>query len=424
MKHLTLILTLCCSVVLTDLQGQNTGQINKIYHTGALNKNIKSLRIRYAGTRAPERPILELNGQETLEISFDELSQVTHNYTYTLMHLNADWTESALLSTEYVAGFTTRDITDYDFSLNTQQLYTHYRFEFPNEDMQPTVSGNYALKIYEDGDPDNAVAYACFSIVEPLTDVAATLRTNTDIELAGRYQQLDIDVNTAGLRLRTPEEIKLVVRQNDRTDNQAYNPRPTYVEPNRLRFINQRALIFEGGNEYRHFDIASVYFMGTGVDRIDFDHTYYQAYLYPSQNYALTSYLTEYDANGQFVINAERTEDDDWQADYMWVHFLLPQDNPWFDGNVYIGGDLFYNQTGPENRMQYDNTHRTYYIAAYLKQGGYDFQYWFLPKNSHQATTQRTEGSHWQTQNEYTIYVYYRPFGSRYDQLICVRRLQ
>lgn len=421
MKHLPLILTICCSICFTSIQGQN----NTIkYSTRILNPNIKSLRIRYADTQILERPILELNGQNVLEISFDELSQITHNYTYTLLHLNADWTESSLYSTEYVAGFTTQDITDYDYSLNTQQLYTHYHFNFPNEDMHPKVSGNYVIKIYEDGDPDKVVAYACFSIVEPLTSLSATLRTNTDIELAGRYQQLDIDVHTSGLNLRTPEEIILVVRQNNRTDNQVYNPRPTYVENNRLRYLNQRALIFEGGNEYRHFDIASVYFMGTGVDRIDFDHTYYQAYLYPSVNQAHTSYLTEYDANGQFIINAERTDDDDWQADYMWVHFLLPQDAPWFDGNIYIGGDLFYNQMAPQNMMQYDNAHHTYYLSAYLKQGGYDFQYWFRPKNNTKATTLRTEGSHWQTQNEYSIYVYYRPFGTRYDQLISFHRLQ
>ncbi|MCM1033991.1 MAG: DUF5103 domain-containing protein [Paludibacter sp.] len=425
MKRLLLILILCYSVCIRSIYSEQTFRNGKqVYYSCVHQKNIKSLRIRYADTQSIDRPILQLNSEDVLEISFDELSHITHYYTYTLLHLNADWTRSDLLSNEYVAGFTTQDITDYDYSLNTQQLYTHYRFEFPNEDMRPKVSGNYALLIYEDGDPDKVVAYACFSVLEPLTAITATLRSQTDIELSGRYQQLDIDVNTAGLNLRNQEEITLVVRQNNRTDNQAYNPRPTYVESNRLRYINQRALIFEGGNEYRHFDIASVYFMGTGVDYIDFDHTYYQAYLYPSVNQAQTSYLTEYDSNGQYIINAERTNDDDWQADYMWVHFLLPEDTPWFDGSVFIGGDLFYNQMRPQNQMQYDNTHKTYYLSAYLKQGGYDFQYWFRPKNSTQATTQRTEGSHWQTQNEYSIYVYYRPFGGRYDQLICFERLQ
>ncbi len=387
-------------------------------HTTILQPNVKTLRVRYTDAESLTRPFLQLHGEETLEISFDELSHTTHNYTYTVKHLNADFTPSDLQSYEYLDGFTTADITDYDYSQNTQQLYTHYRFTFPNDDMQPKVSGNYAIQIYEDGDPENVVAYATFSVVDPQVSLSINLRTNTDIEFAGRYQQLDIDVNTSGLDLTDPSYIKLLVQQNGRWDNAVFAPKPTYIESNRLRYINNRALIFEGGNEYRHFDIASVYFMGYGVDKITFDQHYYNAFLFPSENNANRPYVTEQDANGQWIINAERTDNDDYEADYMWVHFLLPQASPWFDGNVYVSGDLFYNQFVVQNRMQYDETHKYYFLAAYLKQGGYDYQYLFKPKGQPAATTFRTEGSHWQTQNEYHIYVYYRPFGARYDQLI------
>lgn len=410
MKHLAVIVSALCLGISTFAQ--------TVYRTEVKNPDVRSLRIRYEGNATLQRPILTLGTDETLEISFDELSHNTHNYTYTLLHLNADRTESSLSSVDYLAGFPTADITDYDYSLNTQQLYTHYRFTFPNEEMQPKISGNYALKIYEDGDPEKVVAYACFAVVEPKTGIEVTVRHNTDIELSGRYQQLDIDVQTQGIGMKNPDEIKVVVRQNNRTDNEVFNPKPSYVESQRLRYMNHKQLIFEGGNEYRHFDISSVYFMGNNVDYIRFDQRYYQAFLFPDENRSTTPYLSDFDTNGQFVINAERTEDDDYEADYMWVHFFLPEQSPWFDGNVYIGGDLFGNQLLPTNRMQYDNQHQTYFFTAYLKQGAYDYQYWFKPKQSHTATLLRTEGSHWQTQNEYTIYVYYRPFGGRYDQLV------
>ena len=410
MKHLAVIVSALCLGISAYAQ--------TVYRTEVKNPDVRSLRIRYEGNTTLQRPILTLGTDETLEISFDELSHNTHNYTYTLLHLNADRTESSLSSVEYLAGFPTADITDYDYSLNTQQLYTHYRFTFPNEEMQPKISGNYALKIYEDGDQEKVVAYACFAVVEPKTGIEVTVRHNTDIELSGRYQQLDIDVLTQGIGMKNPDEIKVVVRQNNRTDNEVFNPKPSYVESQRLRYMNHKQLIFEGGNEYRHFDISSVYFMGNNVDYIRFDQRYYQAFLFPDENRSTTPYLSDFDTNGQFVINAERTEDDDYEADYMWVHFFLPEQSPWFDGSVYIGGDLFGNQLLPTNRMQYDNQHQTYFFTAYLKQGAYDYQYWFKPKQSNTATLLRTEGSHWQTQNEYTIYVYYRPFGGRYDQLV------
>lgn len=394
------------------------------YETCVMKDNVRTLRIRYADTTQPERPILTLGGDEQLEISFDELSHETRNYTYTLLHLNADGTESNLSSSEYLQGFTTQDITDYTTSLNTQQLYTHYSFLFPNEDMQPLVSGNYALKIYEDGDRDNVVAYVCFSVVEPLVSIDINVRGNTDIELAGRYQQLDIDVNFGEMNIVNPAgDITLLVRQNGRTDNEVLNPRPTYIENRRLRYINQKQLIFEAGNEYRHFDIASQYFKGYNVDRIYFDRNFYHAFLFPDEIKSESPYLTEYDANGQCVVHAEKVQDDDTEADYMWVHFLLPATEPWFTGSLFVNGDLTYNCFTTENRMQYDAKHQAYTLSLYLKQGGYDYQYLFLEKGKTSATTFPAEGSHWQTQNEYTVYVYYHPFGSRGDRLIGVKRL-
>ena len=193
----------------------------------------------------------------TLEISFDELSHDTRMYSYTVKHLDYDWTHSVLSSYEYLKGYTTADIDDYALSLNTQQIYTNYRFTFPNEDMQLLVSGNYVLLIYEDGDVENVVAQVCFSVVEPSASIDANIRGNTDKEFNGRYQQLDLDINTTNLDLRNPQEIKIVVRQNNRLDNEVVLEKPTFVEPNRLRYTNQAALIFEGGNEFRHFDTYS-----------------------------------------------------------------------------------------------------------------------------------------------------------------------
>ncbi len=367
-----------------------------------------------------ERPYLTLNDANKIEIAFDQLSHLSHHYTYSIIHCNADWTESGLMSSEYLRGFTSLDIDDYEFSETTQQLYTHYRFQFPNEDMIPLVSGNYCIKIYEDYNPDNIVATACFCIVEPSVAINADINSHTAIELSGRYQQVDFDIDFRDYYVQDPSQIIVVVRQNGRWDNLVYNPKPSYVESNRLRFINNKALIFEGGNEFRTFDTYSEYVFGNGVDRIVFDNRDYHVLLYPSDNLAKDAhYMSVEDANGQFIINAEKARDEyDYRADYMYVHFLLPTAEPWFDGNLYINGDFTFNELNAYNRLQYSYEDKAYYYTAYLKQGGYNFQYLFVPKGEHKATTFRTEGSFWQTQNEYTIYVYHRPFGSRYDKLI------
>ena len=410
-----------------------------LYGVVPVSAELRTLRVRMLADALAEqngerpsmqRPFLYLDngivdGQDennTLEISFDEMSHDVHFYTYTVCHLNADGNPSALLSSEYLRGFTTMDITDYQHSINTQRDYTHYRFNFPNEDMQLLASGLYALHIYEDGDRDKTIAWVPFAVVDPKVTIDANAHSKTIKELNGHYQQVDIDVSMTDLVLRDPQEFTLVVRQNGRTDNAAILRQPTFVESKRLRYINHPSLVFEGGNEYRHFDAYSAYYAGTGIERIAYDNRDYHVLLFPDEPREGV-YMHEYDVDGQYRVNAERTTDPDTEAEYMWVHWLFVCEQPWFDGAVYVCGDLFDNEMSLRNRMQYDTEQGAYYLTSLVKQGGYDYQYRFLPKGERAASTLRTDGAYWQTQNEYTIYVFYRPFGARADQLVGLQRL-
>ena len=375
-------------------------------HVRVFNEQIRTLRVA--------REVLVLDEPEPLHISFDEMSHDVHFYTYSVEMLNSD-----LLSGEYLTGFPTKDITEYEHSMNTSREYTHYWFDFPNEDMTLNKSGQYRLTIYEDGDKDKKIAEVDFCVVEPLVKIDAKVRANTDIEYNGRYQQLDIDV-----ALNTEESVQnsdnyyMVVTQNNRLDNAVTLRRPTFVDSKRLRYINCKELIFEGGNEYHHFDAFSCFYAGHGIDRVYHELGDYHAPLFADE---LTKgqYIHEFDSNGRYLVNAERTSDADVEAEYMWVHWTLPMEQPFFDGALYVGGELFGNELSLKNRMQYDNKAQCYWLTALVKQGGYDYQYWFVPKNQ-KTTTQRVDGSYWQTENEYAIYVWWRPFGARYDRLVGV----
>ena len=414
------------------------------HRTQVLDSDIRTLRMRYmiealepSGTVSrpylvlPESGVIDGSDEENaLEISFDEMSHDVHQYSYRVLHCNRDWTESSISSYEYVDGFTTADIVDYEHSMNTQQAYTHYSFAFPNEEMQLKASGNYVVQIYEDGNQDRIVAEVCFRVVEPIVGIEAHLRANTDIELSGRYQQLDVDVQTKALNLRDAGDVKLVVEQNGRWDNRVVLEKPTFVEPNRLRYVNQKSLIFEGGNEFRHFDIYSSYYAGNHVDRVRYTQGEYHALLEvdnvrgTKNKYAGREglpYVTERDANGQWLVNCEKTDYVDTEAEYMWVHFVLSVEQYVMDGHVFVGGEAFGNQYSMHNRMAYDAEQKCYYLYAYLKQGGYDYMYYVMTQNG--VTSLPLEGSHWQTENEYAVWVYYRPFGARYDRLVAVKRL-
>ena len=389
-------------------------------HVRAFNEHIRTLRVARTFLVLDNGEVNGSDPENTLQIDFDEMSHDVHFYTYTVHHWNADWSrESDLLSSEYLRGFTTQDITDYEHSINTSREYTHYRFSFPNEDMVLTKSGNYLLSIYEDGNPDNQIAQVQFCVVEPLTKTAISVRANTDIEFNGRYQQVDLDVNTTAIDVRDPNEIWVLVTQNNRTDNAVWLQRPTYMERGHLKYQQNKALIFEGGNEYHHFDAFSRYYAGTGIDRVYYEMGDYHVLLFQDE-VTRGEYIHRFDVDGQYRVNAENCFDDDVEAEYMWIHWILPMEKPWFDGALYLGGDLFGNEISLRNRMQYDVDHQCYWLTALVKQGGYDYQYWFVPKGE-KTTTQRVDGSYWQTENRYTVYIYWRPFGARYDRLIGIQ---
>ena len=208
-------------------------------------------------------------------------------------------------------------------------------------------------------------------------------------------------------------------------ENITYSTDELTVSGSLLSYVNNRALIFEGGNEYHRFDISSVYTGALRVESMDYDGGHYDAYLYKDAVQPHRTYVTEPDVNGRYVINLQEAHFDlDTDADYINVHFAVPRAEPFFDGQLYIGGECCYNLLDEGSRMRYDFNAGEYFKTLLLKQGGYNYQYWFVPKGETRASVERVDGSFWEARNEYTIYVYHRPWGGRYDLLVGVETVE
>ena len=396
------------------------------YKSFPFGQKIRTLQVKVSGDNPFSLPIIDLGGNQQIELSFDELSHDIHNYYYTVEHCNADWTPSMLSPLEWADGFTTDlPITDVLQSTNTTMNYTHYRLSLPNDELSFKISGNYAISIYKDSEPEKKIAVGCFSIVDSKISIDAQVRGNTDIDIRGKMQQIDFYLHTGSYAIDNPStELKITVQQNGRFDNMVKNLSPTYISGSKLSYINNKALIFEGGNEYHTLDISSIYAYGERVNKVRFYDPYYHAELFPNSIDPYKTYTYHKEVNGKFVINIQEYNQDDTWADYLLVHFALPAENPIFDGQIYLLGGLNYNQLNETVRMEYNTQNKTYEKTVLLKQGGYNYLYGFVPKGSTKALLQPIESSHWETENEYTIYVYHRGFGDRYDKLIAVKVLQ
>ena len=358
-----------------------------------------------------------LNGGHHVAISFDDLQAQHERYTFSITHCNADWTPSDLLTSEYMTGFNDQRIDNYEPAMGTEMNYCHYTFTLPNADTQLLASGNYRVNIYEDGE-DEPVAQACFSILEPRVGVEVDVTSNTDIDTYETHQQVDFAVNYGGYHVSNPAgDFKCTVLQNRRWDTHVEGLRPTLMQVNRLIFNHNRQLIFNAGNEYRRFEILDPYVPTMHVNEMAYEEPYYHAYLYPDEQ--RTNYLYDEDQNGRYLIRNNDNVRNDTESDYFVTHFTLQMPKVAGNGEVYLFGDLTGNRIDEAYKMDYNLIDHQYELAIPLKQGSYNYLYMYK-RDGEEAVglTRPCEGDFHQTENEYCVYVYHRPFGLRYDKLV------
>lgn len=363
-------------------------------------------------------PVIRMGTPDRMEISFDELTHEYHRYTYKIVHCNADWTPSDLFETDYLQGFSDNVIEDYQNSLNTTMLYTHYRFALPNDEVQLLLSGNYRVDIFGEDNEETPVAQVCFSVVEPGVAVSATVSGNTDIDTNESHQQVSFTVNYGQMNVTDPRtEFKVRVSQNLRTDNCVTGLTPTYLQPGQLQYVHNRQLIFKAGNEYRRFEIVNMHYATQDVEQMTYFAPYYHAILYPDLPRRVYSY--DEDQDGHYFIRYDMAQDNATEADYLFVHFTLEGfDTPLPGGKFYLNGAFTYDQFTPDFALTYNPQTRTYEGVQLLKQGAYNWLYLFVPDGSDTGQTAPAAGNFYETENDYLILVYHRPFGARYDRLV------
>lgn len=388
--------------------------------SGVFVNNLKSLRVLVNGLWDSE-PVMLLHGGQYVDIVFDDMQHAYVRRTYTITHCNADWTQSELLESEYMDGFNGQPIDGYEPSLSSSSIYNHYSLRIPNEDVRLKVTGNYRVDIFEDGDPE-PVATACFSVMEQHVGIDITVSSNTDIDTYKNHQQVSFTVNYSTYHVNHPEqELLPVVLQNRRWDNYVSGLRPTYLQVSTLIFNHNRSLIFPAGNEYRRMEILDEYVPTMRVESVQYEAPNYHAYIMTDEQ--RTHYIYDQDQDGRYVVRNGDNVDNETESEYIITHFRLemPQLS---GGELYLHGDLTNGRFSEEYRMEYNLMEHAYELVIPLKQGSYNYQYLFVPDGSTVGSTAETEGDFYQTENEYSVYVYHRPFGERYDHLVGFNKIK
>ena len=375
-------------------------------------QTIKSVQLRPLNN-SQFTPFMPLGAP--LLLSFDDLDADNKEYQYKIEHMTYDWKPSNLATNQYINGFDQNYLNDVTNSFNTLQNYTHYKLVIPNQNTVITKSGNYLISILDTN--DTVIFKRRFVLYENLTQVGVAVFRSRDVNRSDKDHLVQLIVNYPNIRINNPaQDIKISIIQNGQWNFLINNITPSFYKPNQLVYNDTNLLNFEANNEYLNFDTKNIRMSNLNIAHVERKQLF-ETYLYTQTPRKETSYTYQPDINGAFVINSVEANDNSTEADYSRVHFSLSVTEPYLNKDIYVYGAFNNYKLTPENKMLFNPAKNTYDISIVLKQGFYNYGFTTLDSNK-TLSLSTVDGSYFETENEYTVFIYYRPFGEVYDRVI------
>ncbi len=386
-----------------------------------LDPNIHTVLIHPAGNSLAA-PIIPLHDGGTLQISFDDFKASYQDYAYRIELVDTNWQSIGLSEFEYVKGFNQNKITSFSVSSIANQKYFHYQFSFPNNFSSPKLSGNYILKIFKNGDKDNIVFTRRFYVADNLVTINAQVQEPFDGAISRTHQRVKASVDVRNIPNFQNNQLTVKVIQNYRYNEAKTTTAPSFMRNTVLEFNNEAELVFPAGKEARWLDLQSLQLRSDRVAEINNKEGGTKILVKPEGTRANLLYATFNDLNGGYLImNTDNLQSEN-QNDYAQVQFTyIPKDNiPYLDQKLFIIGAITNNVMDQNAEMQFDVKQGVYQKTLLLKQGYYSYNYILRDRNVPYDLDDftETEGNHFETENSYTILVYYRAPGSLNDQLL------
>jgi hypothetical protein len=386
-------------------------------------QNIKTVQLNPYGDQTAY-PVIRLNSNDLLQLDFDDMDGDIKKYYYNIELRNADWSAVPMGYFDYAKGYSTQRISNYRRSAQVLTRYTHYQLTFPGRDIMPVKSGNYVVKVFLDGDTSKLAFTKRFLVTDAGIAVSAQVQQPFGQQFFRSHQKIQLTVNAGPLNVSYPQQqINVVILQNNRWDNCIRNIKPSIVRSNVYEYNTEKDFLMPAMREWRWLDLTSFRLLSDRIKRQENTNTAYDLYVMPDPPRNTQRYIYYRDYNGIYAALTNEKVNPYWNADYATVHFTYkaPGDVP-YTKDLYLIGQITNYGTDDSARMRWNSQQRVYETTLQLKQGYYDYAYALADGKTSSPVfiTDETEGNIWETENQYTILVYYRELGGRYDRLMNV----
>ena len=360
-------------------------------------------------------PIFELGAG--FQFQFDDLFGNEADYYYEIVHCDYNWVPTNIPKNEYLKGFDGQRIQQYENSLNTLQIYSHYKLPIPNQFTQLRISGNYVLKILDEN--KDVVLSRKFILYEDLVTVPIQIRRARTANYLEYKHNIEFSIKSLAINFQNPlKNVKVVLLQNGQFNTAIKNIAPQYTTGNDLIYRYDTQTQFWAGNEFLYFDNNDIRAAGNNISRIDSSKGIYNSNLYTNNARANYPYSVNPDANGNFVVRNVRGEKNEIEADYAWVYFSLSAPTFMANKDIYVTGMFNNYSLSPEYKMDFNKEKNIFEKAVLIKQGFTNYQYQIADAKGNIDAENAIDGNFWQTENDYSILVYYRESNDRYDRVI------
>ncbi len=360
-------------------------------------------------------PIFKLG--DGFQFQFDDLFGNEANYYFEIVHCDYNWKPTEIPKNEYMTGFDGQRIIQYENSVNTLQIYSHYKLPIPNQFMQLRISGNYILKILDES--REVILSRKFIVYEDLVTIPMQIRRARTANYLDYKHNIEFSIKSLVINFQTPlKNIKVALFQNGQFNNAIKNIVPQYTIGNDLIYKYDTETQYWAGNEFLYFDNSNIRSAGNNISRVDSNNGIYNSHLYTHNARGNYPYSVNPDVNGNFVVRNLGAVKNEIEADYAWVYFSLSAPAFMKNKGIYVTGMFNNYSLSPEYKMDFNKEKNIYEKAILIKQGFINFQYQIADEKGNIDGENAIDGNYWQTENDYTILVYYRENNDRYQKVI------